>query len=127
MAKNPTNNQTKLAQSKNYKSEIAAAMHEMMSGFHEAGVVPQSTMSEFDGLCLTSDEAPIVLESQANLSALLEQARREGKVRIQRADGEIFILKAECNIRSPLDVEGVDLAISANEIVEFIHEGRKQT
>lgn len=37
-------------------SEIAAAMHEMMSGFYEAGAIPKSTMREFDALCLV--EAP---------------------------------------------------------------------
>ena len=67
-----------------------------------------------------------ILELQADLSALLEQARREGEVRIQRADGEIFVLKAETNKRSPLDVKGVDMGLSASEIVEFIHEGRRQ-
>ena len=67
-----------------------------------------------------------ILEPQTDLSELFEQARREGEVRIQRADGEIFVLKAETNKRSPLDVEGVDMGISASEIVEFIHEGRRQ-
>ena len=66
-----------------------------------------------------------VLESQGDFRALSEQARREGEVRIQRADGQTFLLKAENIARSPLDVEGVDLGISAAEIVEFIHEARK--
>ena len=66
-----------------------------------------------------------ILEPQADLSALFEQTRREGEVRIQRADGEVFILKAETHQRSPLDVEGVDLDISASEIIELIHEGRR--
>ncbi len=65
-----------------------------------------------------------ILEPQADLSALFEQAQREGEVRIQRADGEVFTLKAENSKRSPLDVEGVDLGISADEIVEFIDESR---
>lgn len=66
------------------------------------------------------------LETQQNLSALLEQARQEGEVRIQRADGQTFVLKSENVKRSPLDVTGVDLGISTDEIVEFIREGRKQ-
>ena len=65
-----------------------------------------------------------ILEPQTDLSALFEQARRDGEVRIQRADGEIFTLKAETNKRSPLDVEGVDLGLSADEIVGFIQESR---
>ncbi len=41
---------------KTYKSEIAGAMHEMMSDFHEIGIVSKSTMREFDELCLTTIE-----------------------------------------------------------------------
>lgn len=66
------------------------------------------------------------LESQDTLSTLLEQARRTGEVRIQRADGQTFVLKSENPKRSPLDVKGVDLGISANEIVDFVREGREQ-
>ena len=66
-----------------------------------------------------------ILEPQADLSALFEQARRDGEVRIQRADGEVFVLRAESNKRSPLDVDGVDLGISADEIVEFYSRKQK--
>ena len=47
---------TPIAMKKTYKSEIAGAMHEMMSDFHEIGIVPKSTMREFDELCLTPIE-----------------------------------------------------------------------
>lgn len=66
------------------------------------------------------------LETQQSLSELLEQACREGAVRIQREDGQIFVLKPEPAKLSPLNVEGVDLNLSSEEIVEFIHEGRKR-
>jgi len=66
------------------------------------------------------------LESQGNLSYLLEQARTQGEVRIERDNGQAFILKPEEAKRSALDVQGVDLNISAEEIIEFIHEGRRQ-
>jgi hypothetical protein len=66
------------------------------------------------------------LETQQPLSVLLEQASQEGQVRIQRADGKTFVLKSESAKTSPLDVKGIDLGLSAAEIVEFIHEGRKQ-
>ena len=65
------------------------------------------------------------LETQQSLSILLEQARQKGAVRIQREDGQSFVLKSENTKRSALDVQGVDLGISTNEIVEFIREGRK--
>lgn len=47
---------SKTTTAQTYKSDIAAAMHEMMSDFHEAGVIPKSTMREFDELCLTPVE-----------------------------------------------------------------------
>lgn len=37
---------------KKYNSKIAAAVHETMSGLYYAGVLPKSTMREFDELCL---------------------------------------------------------------------------
>lgn len=55
---------------KTYKSEIAAAMHEMMSGFYEAGVIPKSTMREFDELCLT----PVEPLSPEQIRAIREEA-----------------------------------------------------
>lgn len=35
-----------------YKSEALAAIHEMMEGFHEAGVIDKRTLREFDEACL---------------------------------------------------------------------------
>ena len=66
------------------------------------------------------------LETQQYLLSLLEEAAREGGVRIQRADGVRFILKPEEVRPSPLDVQGVDLGISTEEIVNFIREGRER-
>lgn len=39
-------------------------------------------------------------------------------------DEQIFILSPEKRKGSPLDVEGVDTDLTAEEIVQFIHEGR---
>lgn len=66
------------------------------------------------------------LETQQSLSVLLEQARQEGEVRIRREDGQTFVLKPEPIKRSPLDVEGIHLSISTDEIVGFIRESRRQ-
>ena len=66
------------------------------------------------------------LETQQSLSVLLEQASQEGEVRIRRENGQTFVLKPEKAQQSPLDVEGVDLGISTDEIIGFIREGRKQ-
>jgi antitoxin Phd len=64
-------------------------------------------------------------ETQENLSVLLERAREQGEVRIKRANGEVFVLKPEKK-RSALDVAGIDLGISTEEIVEFVREGRER-
>ena len=61
-----------------------------------------------------------------SLSSLLEQASREGEVRIQRADGASFILRPEKIKRSPLDIAGIDLHISTQEIIEIVREGRER-
>lgn len=66
------------------------------------------------------------LETQQSLAVLLEQARQEGEVRIRREDGQTFVLRPEHVKRSPLDVEGINLSVSTDEIVGFIREGRKQ-
>lgn len=66
------------------------------------------------------------IENQQSLSALLEQARLEGEVRIQGADGQIFILRPEKSMSSALDVAGINLNISTKEIVEIIREGRER-
>ncbi|MDQ3755390.1 MAG: type II toxin-antitoxin system Phd/YefM family antitoxin [Acidobacteriota bacterium] len=66
------------------------------------------------------------LETQENLSALLERAREQGEVRIKRADGQIFVLKPEKDKRSALDVAGIDLGVSTGEIVAFVREGRER-
>jgi hypothetical protein len=61
---------------------------------------------------------------QQSLSFLLEQAEREGEVRIQRADGQVFVLKPEAAKRSALDVASIKLNVSTKEIIEFVREGR---
>lgn len=66
-------------------------------------------------------------EARQSFAALLEQARREGAVRIRRRDGQTFILRPETPSGSPLDVEGVDLGLTADEIVGFVREGRRKT
>ena len=55
----------------------------------------------------------------------LDQAAKEGEVRIIRKDGQIFIIKVQPKTQSPLEVEGIDLGIFTQEILEFIDEGRK--
>ncbi len=66
-------------------------------------------------------------DTQQDLTALLEEAIREGGVRIRRADGKTFLLQPEEAKRSPLDVPGIDLGVSTEEIVNFVREGRERS
>lgn len=64
-------------------------------------------------------------EARQNLSSILDQAVREGEVRIQRKDGKIFVIRVQPKEKSPLEVKGIDLGITTQDILEFIDEGRK--
>jgi hypothetical protein len=64
-------------------------------------------------------------EARQKLASLLDQVLIEGEVRIKRRDGQVFIIKPEAKQGSPFDVPGIDLEISATEIVQFVQEGRK--
>lgn len=67
-------------------------------------------------------------EARQNFAAILEQARRDGAVRIQRRDGQSFVLLPEQHNKSPLDIDGVTpaQAISRDEILASIQEGRQR-
>jgi hypothetical protein len=65
-------------------------------------------------------------EARQNLASLLEEARKEGAVRIRRRDGQSFVLTPESSSASPLDVEGVDLRMTRSEIVGFVRESRRE-
>jgi antitoxin Phd len=64
-------------------------------------------------------------EARQKLASLLEQAAKYGEVRIKRKDGQIFVIKPQSKKASPLDVVGIDLEITAEEILDFIREGRR--
>jgi prevent-host-death family protein len=64
-------------------------------------------------------------EARQHLAALLERARRDGSVRIRRRDGQVFVLRPEVSERSPLDVPGLDLGLSRDEVLDLVREGRR--
>lgn len=64
-------------------------------------------------------------EARQKLASLLEQAAKYGEVRIKRKDGQVFVIRVEPETESPLDVEGIDLGITTQEIIDFIDQGRK--
>ncbi len=64
-------------------------------------------------------------EARQKLAAVLDCAKRSGKVLIRRKDGSTFSLTPETQPRSPLDVKGIKTDISTQEIVSFVRESRK--
>jgi antitoxin Phd len=64
-------------------------------------------------------------EARQKLARVLDQALREGEVRIKRKDGQVFVIKNEPKRESPFDVKGINLGINATEIIQFVQEGRR--
>ncbi|MDA8206769.1 MAG: type II toxin-antitoxin system prevent-host-death family antitoxin [Thermaerobacter sp.] len=64
-------------------------------------------------------------EARQHLAEVLEQARRDGEVWIRRRTGQMFVVKPEAATHSPLDVEGVNMDITTQEIVDFVRESRE--
>jgi hypothetical protein len=67
-------------------------------------------------------------EVRQNFAAILEEAWRDGAVRIRRRDGQSFVLRPEPMAASPLDVEGVTPAqpIMREDILTAVEESRRR-
>lgn len=65
-------------------------------------------------------------EARQNLASVLEQAKRDGAVQIKRRDGSTFTIMPAQTQGSPLDVGYVDLALTQDEIVRAVREGRER-
>lgn len=63
-------------------------------------------------------------QARQNLSSLLERAKEEGQVMIKRKDGSTFVVKPISAQYSPLDIEGIEVGISREEIVDIQREIR---
>ncbi|MEW5827880.1 MAG: type II toxin-antitoxin system Phd/YefM family antitoxin [Chloroflexota bacterium] len=64
-------------------------------------------------------------EARQKLASLLEQAARNGEVRIKRRDGQVFVIRPQKRQGSPLNIEGIELNLSRDEILESIAESRR--
>lgn len=65
-------------------------------------------------------------EARQNLAALLDVAQQDGAVMIRRRSGQSFVVQPDTPGTSPLDVEGVDLGVTTDEIVATVREGRER-
>ena len=64
-------------------------------------------------------------EARQQLASLLEIAEREGEIRIRRRDRRVFSVRFVEPDVSPLDVPGIELGLSADEIVQAVRESRR--
>lgn len=66
-------------------------------------------------------------QARGNFAAVLEEAERDGAVEIRRRDGAVFrILPARKSKASPLDVKGVKVGISTDDLIAAVREGRER-
>ena len=65
-------------------------------------------------------------QARQNFASILDEAKNEGVVCIKKRDGESFYIRPAKLKKSPLDVEGVDLGVTSEEIVETIRKGRER-
>jgi antitoxin Phd len=63
-------------------------------------------------------------EARQKLATVLDEAQRKGAVRIKRRDGSEFEIAPVRSQTSPLDIPGIDLGLSAEEIVSAVREVR---
>ena len=66
-------------------------------------------------------------DARQRFAELLDRARRDGAVRIRRRDGQVFVLRPDVRQGSPLNVDGLDLKLTTEEIVDLVHEARRPT
>ncbi len=64
-------------------------------------------------------------EAKNKLETILEKATAEGEVCIKGERDRLFVLRPDLR-RSPLDVEGIDLDLSREEIVSIVRESRER-
>jgi len=65
-------------------------------------------------------------EARQNFAAVLEKAKKEGKVLIKKRDGSSFVLSPLPSVDSPLNVKGINTDINSDEILDIIKEVRKR-
>ncbi|MBN2207693.1 MAG: type II toxin-antitoxin system Phd/YefM family antitoxin [Candidatus Coatesbacteria bacterium] len=61
-------------------------------------------------------------EARERLAALLDRARREGRVQIRRRNGQVFLLLPAKSERSPLDVPGVRARLPRGELLTWLRD-----
>lgn len=63
-------------------------------------------------------------EARQQLASLLDEARRNGEVRIRRQDGSEFVVQPVRSSTSPLDVPGLRVNLQPGELVSLLRDER---
>jgi prevent-host-death family protein len=66
-------------------------------------------------------------EARQHFAAILDEAKKEGIVCIKKRNGESFYIKPVISKKSPLDIEGVNLEISTEDIIDIVRSGRERS
>ncbi len=66
-------------------------------------------------------------ESRQSLASILDEAYREGAVGVRRKGGRMFVMRPEPSKGSPLDIKGMNLGVTTDEIVGIIRERRRES
>lgn len=66
-------------------------------------------------------------EARQKLAALLDRARREGRVQIRRRDGQLFVLQPARPAGSPLDVPGIRAKLRRGETLDWLRASREES
>lgn len=65
-------------------------------------------------------------EARQNFASLLDEAQQKGAVCIRKRNGDAFYIKPAIAEESPLDIAGIDLQVTRDNIVESVRESRKR-
>ena len=66
-------------------------------------------------------------EARQSLASIVDEAYRDGAVGIRRKDGRMFVMRPEPSKGSPLDLKGMNLGVTTDEIVGIIRERRRES
>jgi hypothetical protein len=66
-------------------------------------------------------------EARRQFAAMLDEARRAGRVQIRRRDGQLFLLQPAMQERSPLDVPGVETGLRAGESAGWLRDEHEES
>ncbi len=65
-------------------------------------------------------------EARQKFASILNQAVIEGEVLVRRKDGSSFIIKPIERTESPLNVQGINIKMTSDEIIDILHEIRER-